>query len=216
MDIISSIAYVSEVPAVAAVLITAALLVIAEDRRVLVFALAMQYVFVGLLYTHVVAPQIAGIKIISGLIVWLIVFLSAQQAGWRSASKQSIISALWTLQYRGRFRIFAVILMALIGWKIATSGALPFPVASDYVTFAAIQLGFQGLLMLGVTGNPFKTGLGILTFFSGFGLLYSGFEPALLVVGALAAVDITVSLVISYLVAVANMAASSVGQSARR
>jgi hypothetical protein len=197
------------------VFVTAALLVIAEDRRVLVFALATQYLFVGLLYTHVLAPQIAGIKITAGLIVWLIVFFSAQQAGWRSVSSGSWFLSGWLLDARSRFRVFAVILASIIGWKMATPGILPFPVASEHVTFGALQLVCHGLLLLGLTSRPLKVGLGILTFLAGFGLLYSGVEPALMVVGVLAAVDVAVALAISYLAAV-HMASREVAQASKQ
>ena len=66
LEIIPRLAYWTGAPAVAAVSVTAALLVIAEDRRLLVFALATQYLFVGLLYTHLLALPIAGIKITAG------------------------------------------------------------------------------------------------------------------------------------------------------
>lgn len=214
-EIIPRMAYWAGMPAVIAVFVTAALLVIAEDRRVLVFALAMQYLFVGLLYTHVLAPQIAGIKITAGLIVWLIVFFSAQQGGWRPVSAGLHAPARWILGADTRFRVFAVILAALLGWKLVTPGALPFPVVSVHVTFGALQLVCQGLLLVGLTGRPLKTGLGILTFFSGFGLLYSGVEPALMVVGVLAVVDVAVALAISYLAAV-HRASSGVAQVARQ
>ena len=205
-ELIPRLAYWAGTPAVVAVLVTAGLLVIAEDRRVLVFALARPYLFVGLLYTHVLAPQIAGIKI---------VFFSTQQGGWRSVNAGLNAPARWILGAGTRFRVFAVILAVLVGWKLATPGVLPFPVASEHVTFGALQLVCQGLLLLGLTGGPLKTGLGILTFFSGFGLLYSGVEPALMVVGVLAAVDIAVALAISYLAAV-HLTATGVSQVARR
>lgn len=201
-EIIPRILYWAGAPAVTAVFVTAALLVIAEDRRVLVFALATQYLFVGLLYTEVLAPQVAGIKIMVGLIVWLIVFFSAQQGGWQLGSTESAEPVLWGLDTRARFRVFAVILAALVGWRLATPGTLPFPVASAHVTFGALQLGCQGLLMLGLTGRPMKTGFGVLTFLSGFGLLYSGVEPALMVIGVLAAAEVAVALAISYLATV--------------
>ena len=214
-EIIARLPFWAGAPAVGAVFITAALLVIAEDRRVLVFALAAQYLFVGLLYTHVLAPQIAGIKITAGLVVWLIVFFSAQQAGWRPAAERLGRAGVWVIGARARFRVFSVILAALIGWKLAAPGTLPFPVASEYVSFAALQLACQGLLLLGLTDRPLKTGLGILTFLSGFGLLYSGVEPALMVVGMLAVVDVAIAFAISYL-AVVQAGTSGIAEVAKR
>lgn len=214
-DISPLLTYWAGVPAVAAVFVTAALLVIAEDLRVLVFVLGAQYLFVGMLYTHVLAPQVAGIKIMAGLVVWLILFFSAHQRGWQHASATSGNPARWALGALFRFRVFAVILSTLIGWKLAVPGALPFPVASEYVILGALQLTCQGLLLLGLSGRTLKTGIGILTFMSGFGLLYSGVEPALMVVGVLASVDIAVALAISYLAAV-EVSSSSFTQSSRR
>jgi len=214
LEVIPVLSYWSGSPAVASVIVTAALLVISEDRRVLVTALAIQYLFVGLLYTNILAPQVAGIKTTAGIVVWLIVFFSVQQSGWRPGSEVSESSIPWVLGARARFRVFAVILAALIGWKLALPGTLPFPVASEYVTFAALQLTCLGLLLQGLAGHPLKSGLGILTFLTGFGLLYSGVEPALMVVGVLAAVEVAVALSISYLTIV-HMLSSRVSEEVR-
>ena len=55
--------------AVVAVFVMAPILVVIDDRRLVVGALAVLYLFVSLLFTNVLATQIAGIKLIVYIIV---------------------------------------------------------------------------------------------------------------------------------------------------
>jgi hypothetical protein len=63
-----------------------------------------------------------------------------------------------------------------------------------------------GLLTLGLTEEPFKTGLGLLAAWNGFQLFYVAVEPALAVFGLLAAIDLGIALSMCYLVIVRTRA----------
>ena len=184
--------------AVVAVSIMAPILVVVDDRRLLIVALAVLYLFVSLLFTNVLAPQIAGIKLIVYMVVWIIIFICVQQKGWRYGEYSNEIGGL-IVSAKIRFRVFAVIVAGLVGWQLIETGKLPFPIVAESVTFGATQLVCQGLMLLAITRQPLKVGIGILIMFSGFGLLYSAVEPALMVVGMLGLIDIAVALVICYL-----------------
>tara|TARA_B100000686_G_C16590449_1_gene863035 strand:- start:247 stop:885 length:639 start_codon:yes stop_codon:yes gene_type:complete len=184
--------------AVAAVFVTTPILIVIDDRRLVVGALAVLFLFVSLLFTNVLATQIAGIKLIVYSIVWIIIFICVQQNGWGYTDDSKEVYGL-VLSAKIRFRIFAVIIVGLIGWQLVGKNSLPFPIVTEYVALGATQLVFQGLLLLAIARQPLKIGLGILVMFSGFGLLYSAVEPSLMVVGMLGVVDIAVALVICYL-----------------
>ena len=184
--------------AVAAVFVTTPILIVIDDRRLVVGALAVLFLFVSLLFTNVLATQIAGIKLIVYSIVWIIIFICVQQKGWGYTDDSKEVYGL-VLSAKIRFRIFAVIIVGLIGWQLVGTNSLPFPIVTKYVALGATQLVFQGLLLLAIARQPLKIGLGILVMFSGFGLLYSAVEPSLMVVGMLGVVDIAVALVICYL-----------------
>ena len=184
--------------AVVAVFVMTPILVVIDDRRLVVGALAVLYLFVSLLFTNVLATQIAGIKLIVYIIVWLIIFICAQQKGWGYTDASNEVYGL-VISATIRFRVLAVVMVGVVGWQLVETGMLPFPVVSRYVTLGATQLVFQGLLLLAIAKQPLKIGLGILVMYSGFGLLYSAVEPSLMVVGMLGLVDIAVALAICYL-----------------
>ena len=184
--------------AVVAVFVMTPILVVIDDRRLVVGALAVLYLFVSLLFTNVLATQIAGIKLIVYIIVWLIIFICAQQKGWGYTDASNEVYGL-VISATIRFRVLAVFMVGIVGWQLVETGMLPFPVVSRYVTLGATQLVFQGLLLLAIGKQPLKIGLGILVMYSGFGLLYSAVEPSLMVVGMLGLVDIAVALAICYL-----------------
>ena len=184
--------------AVVAVFVMTPILVVIDDRRLVVGALAVLYLFVSLLFTNVLATQIAGIKLIVYIIVWLIIFICAQQKGWGYTDASNEVYGL-VISATIRFRVLAVFMVGIVGWQLVETGMLPFPVVSRHVTLGATQLVFQGLLLLAIAKQPLKIGLGILVMYSGFGLLYSAVEPSLMVVGMLGLVDIAVALAICYL-----------------
>jgi hypothetical protein len=56
-----------------------------------------------------------------------------------------------------------------------------------------------GLLSLGLSEEPLRAGLSLLTLLSGFELLYVAVESSLAIVALLAVVDFAVALAVSYL-----------------
>ena len=188
---------------VVAVFVMALILVVVDDRSLIVVTLAILYLFVSLLFTNVLAPQIAGIKLIVYMVVWIIIFVGIQQKVRRYDNDSNEMGRL-IVRAKTRFRVLAVIAAGLVGWQLVETGKLPFPVVSEPVTLSATQLVCQGLILLAVARQPLKIGIGILVMFSGFGLLYSAVEPALMVVGMLGLVDIAVALAICYLELVWN------------
>ena len=152
----------------------------------------------SLLFTNILAPQIAGIKLIVYIVVWSIIFGCVQQKGWSYGEDFNKMEG-FIVSAQTRFRFFAAIIAGLVGWQLIQTGKLPFPIVSESVTLGATQLVCQGLLLLSIAQQPLKVGIGILIMFSGFGLLYSAVEPALMVVGMLGVVDIAVALAICYL-----------------
>ena len=184
--------------AVVAVFVMAPILVVIDDRRLVVGALAVLYLFVSLLFTNVLATQIAGLKLIVYIIVWIIIFICAQQKGWGYTDDSNEVYGL-VVSAKVRFRVFAAFMVGIVGWQLVATGMLPFPIVSQFVTLGATQLVFQGLLLLAIARQPLKIGLGILVMYSGFGLLYSAVEPSLMVVGMLGLVDIAVALAICYM-----------------
>ena len=65
--------------------------------------------------------------------------------------------------------------------------------------FACYWLALVGLLVMILTAEPLKAGLGLLTFMAGFELFYAALESSLSVVGLLGIVNLFMALAIAYL-----------------
>jgi hypothetical protein len=95
------------------------------------------------------------------------------------------------------FRLLAVVLMGLVVSSLLNS--YPLPEVPRYIGFACYWLALMGLLVMILTAEPLKAGLGLLTFISGFELFYAALEKSLSVAGLLGIVNLFMALAIAYL-----------------
>lgn len=204
-------------------LITASIVAVATDRRVLLVSMALQYILAGLLFSQIVPWRVATVKVMSGLFSCLVLLATAWRTGWRptrkesqkymdtdrmsrdgSVSRGSGLVQPRLLQSWIPLRVFAVAMICLLAFHLQTRYEYPsrqiwLPDAPEGVIFAVLQMVSLGLLVLGLTEDPLHTGLGLLMVLIGFGLFYSLVEPALAVIASLAAIELSVALVCSYL-----------------
>jgi hypothetical protein len=99
------------------------------------------------------------------------------------------------------FRIFSagLVLLAVLTSSQAVADWLPG--AGLPVVTASLVLISLGLLHLGMTANPLRVTLGLLTTLLGFEILYSAFENSILVAALLSVVTLGLALAGSYLIA---------------
>ncbi len=219
-ELLAQLSFLASTPSAVGVLITAGLLVVFLDWRTSVFALACQTIFAGLLYSQVLPPQIAGVKVVVGLLICLQMYVTARQMdgnrkrpaelpeGLRSAQKQSegsepSGSSLRSIVPTGfPFRIVAALMVGVIAWQGSLLPELSLLEVPPSVGLATIGLLALGLLGLGLTEEPLKAGMFLITMLTGFELYYSAVEPALAVIALLAAMDFAVALGACYLAVV--------------
>jgi len=190
-------------PALAGVGLTLITLILLDERRLVIGAFAVQSVLVGLLHTRVLAAQLAGIKMLVGLLAALVLYTTAHQCaaldfaagaqpgagGWRDSA----------VLRRLPFRVFAAILAMVLGAQLYARMTPALPGIEGPVLQAAALLVCLGLLSVGLTSEPLKTGCGLLSILQGFGIFYAAVEPALAVIWMMAAVDLAVAVAVSYL-----------------
>jgi hypothetical protein len=210
-ELLEQLSFLASTPSAVGVLITAGLLVVFPDWRASVFALACQTIFAGLLYSQVLPPQIAGAKVVVGLLICLQMFVTARQMGsnkspvaLEEAEEPSTRSVVPTGL---PFRIVAALMVAVIAWQVSLLPELTLPEVSPDVALATIGLMALGLLGLGLTEEPLKTGMFLITVLTGFELYYAAVEPALAVIALLAAMDFAVALGACYLAVVRALGA---------
>jgi len=199
-EILKQLQFITQETALLGLFLTAGIILIGRDWRLLILALLAQYILVGLILSRLVRPDIAILKVMIGAFICPILFLSVRQVSFNPA-----LISLFSKERRRRvsptgfaFRVFAALLMMLVA--ITLSQTLPWPGLSLNMTMAVYWLILAGLTILTITENPFKVGIGLLTIFAGFDLFYTTLERSLLMTGLWGAVNLLVALAVSYLI----------------
>lgn len=210
-DLLARVAFLASAPAVLGVFITASLLVVSRDWRLNVLSLAIQYFFLALLMTRLVRVELAAVKALIGWLICLVVYLTEQQA--HSLARDSGVSSDlpvtnwfkarlegWRSQgvsARAVFRFLAAVVVALTAYAVAR--AVPLPQLPPGLTGACYLLGGLGILLIGLSQDPVRVGLGLLSFLSAFDLFYVALEPSLVVTGLLGSISFVIALGMAYL-----------------
>jgi hypothetical protein len=219
MEAFSSIfAFMAGVPAIVGLFVTAVVIFLTSDWRLSLTALLAQYILIGLNLTRFIEPEVALVKILIGVLVVPILYLSARQVqGAREAEgtdeqgPQLLGLRLgWDAGPLGMpLRVLAVLLVILV--LVRLYGTLRLPLVSTDVAFGAIWLGSMGMIGLVLGGSPLRVVTAMLTILSGFDLVYASLEPSLAVVGFFGALTLLTAFAFSWLTI-----AHGLGQAAER
>jgi len=210
-DVLAKLSFLTTTPAIAGLVITASLIVVIRDWRFSLAALLGQYVLVGLLLTRLIQPQVALTKVLIGDLVCVVLYLTARLADVRekgAALEQEAAedsrSSLPAIRGGASLADFAFRLLAALFVGLAVyslSKRYPLPEVPSDIGFACYWLASQGLLVLMLTDEPLKAGMGLLTLIAGFELFYSVLEHSLSVAGFLGIANFLIALAIAYLIA---------------
>jgi len=173
----------------------ASALLLLREWRWMLLAFAIQSAGVGLIAWTIVPAGIAAVESLSGWFAGAAIAVSVLRASTPLPEER-------TAPANGIFRGLALLMILVaIGSLLPDIGALLGGPPSQ-VTFAASSLAGAGFLILGLTEQPLRTALGLLTALQGFELAYLWSERSLLVIALLAAVNLSVALACTYLNAV--------------
>ncbi len=199
-DVLAQLSFLMTTPAIVGLVVTASLIVVVSDWRFSLAALSVQYVLVGLLLTRLIQPQVAVIKVLIGALVCVVLYLTA-----RLVSESSEAPPLQRKDAGGvslpdfTFRLLAALFVGLAVYSL--SMRYPLPEVPPDIGLACYWLASLGLLVLMLTEEPLKAGMGLLTLVTGFELFYSALERSLSVVGFLGIANFLIALAIAYLAA---------------
>jgi len=217
-EILNALALLGQERAALAVLGTALVLVTLRDWRWSLLALACQYVLAGWLLTARLAPEIAVLKSLVGLMICLVLYVTAREVNWgvregriaaQAPAPEGDTSGPPTRKTRRIkiavlptnlvFRLLAGSLTAGIVLHATHNGIIALPELPAHMNLAAVGLMALGLLALGLTEEPLSAGMGLLTAMTGFTLFYHSLQQAITVIGFLIGIEFLIALVISYL-----------------
>lgn len=186
--------------AVVILLVTSLFLLVSRRWRWCIIALAIQYLaafwLVGLVWTL----ALAVIKLVVG-------WMSAAVLG-ASQPTSDFIDEKFPKGSGLIFRLLAAVMVWTLVFSLAPSFASFIPSGMTVLWGGLLLIG-SGLLHLGMTTYPSRVIIGLLTFLSGFEIIYAAIESSVLVAGLLALVNLALALVGSYLLAAPTLEESA-------
>lgn len=91
----------------------------------------------------------------------------------------------------------AAVMVAVVAYAVASS--IPLPEVPEEIALTCYLLGGLGMLLLGLSEDPLRVGIGMLIFLSGFDLFYVALEQSLVVTGLLGSLSFVIALGAAYL-----------------
>ncbi|MBN2046899.1 MAG: hypothetical protein JW750_03550 [Anaerolineaceae bacterium] len=166
------------------------LLLLSENWRIYLTSLAVQYLAVFALVTLSWPIGLAAVKLV---------------AGWMAAAVLGASQPAADLRYRFSkgnagliFRFLTAVEVWLLVFSISPKLAEWLPVDS-MILFQGLLLIGMGLLQLAMSVNRVRSIVGLLTFFSGFELIFAALESSVLVAGLLAMTQLGLAIAGGYL-----------------
>jgi len=189
--------------AVVILTITSTGMLLSRDWRISLGLLGLQYVGVLWLVAQYWPVSMAAIKLVTG---WMaIATLGITQLG--SGRTDYLSEGFWS---QGQlFRIIASGLILVIVVAITPRVEEIVPGIQLAVISGSLVLIGIGLLHLGISAQPLRIILGLLTVLSGFEIVYAALESSLLVAALLATVDLGLALTGAYILTSFESEASS-------
>lgn len=171
---------------------------LSRDWRWSLGFLGTQYLGVFWFIQEIWPINLAIVKLIAGLIVCLALATSQKTNVFYSNPETS-----WPQGYL--FRFFAAALVVLATLSITPSTTTWLGLNNKIGTWASLLLMGIGLLQLGITTQSLRVIIALLTFISGFEIIYAYIESSALVAAMLVVVNLGLSLVGSYLFSTDNL-----------
>lgn len=178
--------------AVLITLFTSVTFLLVRDWRFSLALLAFQYCGMFLLVLPNWPAGMSAAKLITG---WMCAaILGITQSGFPNVQK---LDGSWP---EGRaFRLFIATLVIIAIVSFTPSLLVWFPGISLPVAYGGMILVGMGILQLGITIQPLRVIIGMLTVLSGFEILYASIENSILVAALLSVVNLGLALVGAYL-----------------
>jgi hypothetical protein len=181
-------------PAVALVTMTSLALLLSRDWRWSILALAIQYAGVFVLVSISWSVEMSVTKIVAGWMSGAVLGIAMQTVpeSWREAENFSPSGRV--------FRLFTAALAGITVFSITPYVVKWIPGITQAQAWGGLTLIAMGLLHLGLTAQPLRVVIGLLTLLAGIDIFYAAIVSSTLVAGLLAAINLALSLTGAYLI----------------
>jgi len=159
-------------------------------------ALTIQFLCLFPILCSFLPLQLAIIQPFTGLMVTLILYLTLINVGGIKRINLKLLPTSGEV-----FRALAgILLLSLLRAFIPQLQPAVFPTVPNTYLFLSLSLLVLGILQLGTTREPFYLAIGILTFLTGFQLLYNQLDFSLMLEALLVAVNLLLAIVGSFFI----------------
>ncbi|MGD8555574.1 MAG: hypothetical protein PVJ32_09070 [Anaerolineales bacterium] len=176
--------------------VTASLAIVLDDRRWMLAMLGGEYMCLAWFTAVELTGGMATVKLLVGLLVCAGLTITLLHETKSTPGMQR-----WVIPSGRTFRLIAVLLICISAWGLTRNNWTPVPGISPPGATGSMVLIGLGLLHLGISEEPFRVGIGLLTTLAGFEVAYGVIEPSLAMMTLLAAVHLGIAVVVSYLIA---------------
>lgn len=176
---------------------TSLVLLLSQNWRVCVLALAVQYLAAFWLVTMVWPVGLAAVKLVAGWMAGSLIGATQPEADLMDDQFKDNAGRL--------LRLLSAGVMILVAYTLVPLFQTWLP-GSDVILWGGILLVGMGLLQLGMTSLTLRSFFGLLTLVTGFEILYAVVEYSVLVTGILAFINLGLALICAYLLASPAMA----------
>jgi len=185
---------------VAVLFLCAAGILLVNNWRWMTGILALQYIGVLGLVSISWPVEIAVVKLVAGWMASAVLFLTYVNVP-TSADNTPYELSLPLIYFRG----FAAVLIGLSVYSLVPAALRWFLGATNQQTLGGLLLLGLGLLQLGLSRQGIRIVIGLLTFISGFEILYATLEASVLMTGLLAILNIGIAFVGAYLLLASHL-----------
>jgi hypothetical protein len=213
--------FLAGLPALVGLFLTAATIFVTSNWRLSLGALLVQYILLGLTLSRFLQAELAIVRVLVGILVVPILYLTAQQIHEARDPKQVTrneihflgLSVGWDTGPLGLpLRLFTLLLVALAfvrflpNYQALLSGlVVGGPALPENVIMISLWLVSVGLIGLALSGDALRVAPALLTVLAGFDVVYAGLQTDPAVVGLFGALVLLTALAFSYLAAVQGL-----------
>lgn len=202
LELINRLSFLAAMPAVFGLFIALGMILVTRRWQIEVLALVLLYFFVGLLHSRIIRPEVALVKALIGWLLCLTLYVTGryldERGGERKAeAQQERMRWLPSLAADTPLRLLVLLVTVVIAYL--GSVYLPLPQVAGHVGLACYLLAVGGLLLVGISEEPLRVGIGLLLFLTGFDLFFGALEPSLVVAGLLGAGSFLITLAVTFL-----------------
>jgi hypothetical protein len=214
-----TLTFLASLPALIIIVLAALTMLLTSDWRLSLTALLVEYLALGLLLTRSVPIAVVIAKILTGVFVVFMLYLTARRVQDAKAPPSAEFDRPrllglplgWGSGPLGLpLRLLAVLLASLA--LVPVFGNYRLTLVPADIAFIACWLGVMGLLGLVLSGELLRMAPALLTILIGFDLVYSRLEPNLAIAGFFAAFTLLATLAFSYLITIQGLAEAGTGE----